>query len=418
MEKSILKRSIFCLGFLITSGAFSQTFQGMIQTLVVDNFDQSKSSEIYQLTNNSKIYNLNFPLIFKKQLLNVGDEVTISGTVIKEQQHDAIQVESIKFSKHRATVKRNFLDKRTVVSILINFNDKRATNTVRPDDVDGVLFSPPNSVSDLYRVSSFGQVKFERSTNSAGSPSTYVVGLPYDAGNSCDFERWGRDASAIISQSGVNVNAYTHRLYVLPSDVNCPFGGVAYLDCAPCEAWALGYSVLQNLKSTIAHEFGHNFGVRHAATDLNNDDVIDFEYGDTSCPMSTGNTRQFNAPHREMFGWFESFPNKIMEVTTSGQYVITALDVGDMNELQVLKINAGVWGSYYVSLRASLPPFEMGSFFVDRLSIHRAPRFTSRTNLVSVIGTGETFSDPARGVKISLVGSYLGCAGVVNVILG
>ena len=56
---------------------------------------------------------------------------------------------------------------------------------------------------------------------------------------------------------------------------------------------------------TLAHELGHNLGMWHSASDLNNDGIQDAEYGDNSCIMGNAkNWRGINAPHRMCVFYF------------------------------------------------------------------------------------------------------------------
>ena len=56
-----------------------------------------------------------------------------------------------------------------------------------------------------------------------------------------------------------------------------------------------------------AHELGHLAGMHHAAADVNDDNVIDpnwGEYADFSCPMgSEASFKRFNALHRYQMRW-------------------------------------------------------------------------------------------------------------------
>lgn len=59
---------------------------------------------------------------------------------------------------------------------------------------------------------------------------------------------------------------------------------------------------------TLAHELGHNLGMWHSASDLNNDGIQDAEYGDNSCIMGNAkNWRGINAPHRMCVFYFPTF---------------------------------------------------------------------------------------------------------------
>jgi hypothetical protein len=92
---------------------------------------------------------------------------------------------------------------------------------------------------------------------------------------------------------------------MLPNEAGagtCKFGGLAYLGCGGggCRAWVRRFDPTK----LWAHELGHLTGLHHASLDPNDDNVIDDEYGDFSCPMgSDPSWRRYHAVHRYQNGW-------------------------------------------------------------------------------------------------------------------
>ena len=78
---------------------------------------------------------------------------------------------------------------------------------------------------------------------------------------------------------------------------------------------------------TVAHENGHNLGLRHSnllrCNGISEDCDLIFEYRDIFAVMGGGFIRtnvDFSGPHKEKLGWFDS--DTLMEATSTGEYTI------------------------------------------------------------------------------------------------
>ena len=111
-------------------------------------------------------------------------------------------------------------DQSTLV-IVANFRDK-GLDPLRPgadcsiQAISDRMFTDPNdqSVDDLYRAISFGQVSF----------SGRVVGpvtLNASSTDACNNNVWADAADALAAAGGVDPAAYPRKLYVMPTNM-CP----------------------------------------------------------------------------------------------------------------------------------------------------------------------------------------------------
>lgn len=182
----------------------------------------------------------------------------------------------------------------------------------------------------------------------------------------------------------------------------------------------------------ILHEFGHNFGLRHAnywvfdATNGASTDPVDpsgqsEEYGDDFDVMGDGSTTEghFHMGAKQFLGWIEN--NEWDDLTTAadnGTYRIYRFDDPASNSgLQAIRINKSDTGDHYwLGYRydyASLPSFKKGAYMVwERAS---GNTFRNQSWLVDTtpgsingkddapITLGRTYADSASDVYITPV---------------
>jgi hypothetical protein len=278
-------------------------------------------------------------------------------------------------------------DQKTLV-IVAGFRDKSVSCPIQA--IDNVMFADPldKSVDDLYRDMSMGQVSFTGT----------VVG-PYTLGSAstdpCDISGWATAANTAAS-SGIDVNAYARKVYVMPSN-SCPAAGIAEVGVTPSRAWVFTCDIAD----VYAHELGHNLGMQHAATPTS-------EYADDSDIMgqAEGLLRQVNAPHKLEMGWIPDA--QAARVTEDGQYEIAPTEVDPAlaaapQALKVFKVDSNEY--YYLSYRRGIG-FDSNlacCAYLDRLSVHRWSGPGNKTYRLAVLADGETFSDPATGFTVTQV---------------
>lgn len=108
-----------------------------------------------------------------------------------------------------------------------------------------------------------------------------------------DAHGWAMYAQDYVTKMlRLDVSQYMHHMFMLSPNTSCSWAGLGTIGCTSkgCLTWYsgdYGYDM-----SIVLHELGHNFGLQHSGTSID-------EYGDGSCIMGyarTGSYRCFNVP--------------------------------------------------------------------------------------------------------------------------
>lgn len=147
----------------------------------------------------------------------------------------------------------------------------------------------------------------------------------------CDKWNWSTQAKNKLAASGVDLSRFTNFVVIGPGSGSsgCSFAGVAFIG---------GNATYMNGNirwTTLAHELGHNFGLRHARSATS-------EYGDAFDRMGNGKVG-FHAQYRYRMGILEA--SDILEVTKSARVELGALEVPNHGLPRLLRIPRGD-GSY------------------------------------------------------------------------
>jgi Gametolysin peptidase M11 len=221
----------------------------------------------------------------------------------------------------------------------------------------------------------------------------------------CRYFDWATAADAAAAAQGINLGAYQHRMYVLPEATSgCAWAGLAYVGCADlftCQAWVRAYAHQPcGYRDAIAHELGHNIGLRHASTDSNNDGISDCEYCDTSDIMgyALGSWRAINAPHKDEMGWLDAA--RIVDGASGGVFTISALEMQNPPHPQVVKIVEPSGMAHYLSYRAPIGyDAQMGTEYFNRLQVHRSPG-SGNSHLITQLADGATHVDQRLNLTV------------------
>jgi hypothetical protein len=310
--------------------------------------------------------------------------------------------------------------KRRAVVILTDIRDSAATTHAidarcdgTTDATAGLMFGGPSggeTVDGIYLDSSFGL----EGMGGASYPGTaldvvrVLIDQPSPYGSVCDPYAWAESADAAAVAAGVNLAAYQHRVYVLPPDMGCPWGGLGQVECGDnCRAWESTYSYYPcGTRGAHAHELGHNRGLMHASTDTNNDGTIDGEYGDYSDFMG-GNVdelQQNNGPHKLKAGWIDAA--SVVDATAGGVFTVSALELANAPFPQVLKLVPASGAPIYLSYRAAIgydATMPGGNLYPATTSVHRWAGGWENTLLLANLGDNVSFGDAGLGVKIRQV---------------
>ena len=387
------------------SSSSLRTDSGELEVLIEDYPDGSHQYQYYLKTAENKRYKLLLQENLKRLIRNRA-RASISGIM----RDDSVEVRSLEIEQSFAVSSRNsalFSGTRSVAVILVNLSDVNVPCSA--SDVENLMYNNAQSVRGSVEASSRGQLTFNSDTD--GDTVADVFG-PYSIAYSstvCNFNAWADAADAAAQADGVNISSYQHRVYVLPQffELSCGWAGLAHVGCEPnCQSWIADCST----GSTYVHELGHNFGMHHASTDLDNNAVIDSEYGDSSCPMGASSLwTLFNAPHQDQMGWFDAYPNSIGTISSDGTFSLTSLEIDPAlaTSPQIYKISSPSNGDYYLSYRTSVGIYnEISATYEDRISIHRFdPENIAQSRVVASLAPGESFVEPTLGFTIMPISS-------------
>lgn len=274
-------------------------------------------------------------------------------------------------------------DRQTLL-VLGNFSDVALSCSAA--DLGAKVFGVTGATTNVqYQESSRGSVSF--SGRSVGP-----FALPYASTSACDLTAWSNAAEAAAKAAGIDTSQYQHVSYVTPKNPSCGFTGMGEMPGR--RSWVMGCVPA----GVFAHELGHNLGFNHAATAAS-------EYGDLSDAMGGNAVVQAHGPNHVHAGWLP--PGAFTDVSSGGSYALAALELTAPASPQVLRIaKPDTAEYYYVSLRQPIGlDAGLWSTFQNAVSVHRsAGSLSTRSYLLQNLLTGQTFSDTANGISITMQG--------------
>jgi M6 family metalloprotease-like protein len=297
----------------------------------------------------------------------------------------------------------NTLGEQRTAVILVNFQDNPST----PYDWTSAYVTTFQTTSDFYRENSYGQ--------------TWLTGDVYGwftlpmTSTTCDTNQIAMLAGQALTNAGVNLSAYAHRVYAFPQTSACSWWGTSTVGGTPSMSFVNGPYALK----VVAHELGHGLGDYHSHSqpcDPGNG-CTSIEYGDDHDIMGNPSVvGHFNAFQKERLGWLNyGISPPIETVTQTGTYWIDAIETQSSNSkaLKILK-SVDSWGYqtwYYVETRAQ-SGFDGG--VAPGVLVHTGSESTpnssyqidltpSSTSVSWMLGTGQSFFDAAIGLSITTV---------------
>ena len=394
---------VFCLFLLLplsplrSAHAVDQDIKGKIHISHGDN-DQGQASDVeYHLeeTSTKRFHKVNRKVQDDTLELESGDDVIIRGTKRLSGSSRVIDATSIKKDKitevpaTRDLITPSTTTSQTFLVMLVNLTDAQVTVTA--EQINGLIFGS-TQVAGLYNEMSFGRTQF------SGVTVSTPVTINFTKSQGCQYYQWASAADALISQQGVTLTNYKHRVYVMPdlSSMCSNYWGYSTFGGNPSRSWLF--------KSTVAdldaHELGHALSSHHAGI-LNGS-----EYGDTSDIMGWSGIglRHMNAPHKHQMGWVSG--SSLGDVTTSGTYVILPLEIATTAGVQVLRVFRPSTNDYlYISYRV---PFGYDSTlrtaYVNKVNIHTYKGSgVVVTRFLTALDVGQSYTDAGSNTTIKVL---------------
>jgi len=264
-----------------------------------------------------------------------------------------------------------------IAVMLVNFaGDNRQPWTT--SFIDSLYDGPPRSVADFYSQASWGAW-----TVTADVFGWFQTSAP---STGCNMTQISQDGDAAATASGVNLNLYSNRVYLFPTNPNCSFAGSAelngtrvWINLSPATC-TVANDCNQDFHEFV-HEYGHNLGLNHAAsyicTNGSGGHVVlsnlctQNEYGDQFDVMGCCQPSLFSNVHRLQLGWIP--PNQVVTVTTSQTLTVTGAYV---QSSPIYRIPDGTGSYLYLENRAVTTIYDVGGgtpWANGNLLVRRAP---------------------------------------------
>ncbi len=454
LAATVALTGIALAALVATAPAFASppdTLSGVLEVLHEDHLDEGRSVHQYRLVGSD---GSRTELVFGDR----GPEglgaksVRVTGTkvrpgVLQVDSSSAVQ-EAGGASGTPVAAEATAAVTKKVAVILFDFADSaEGSRAITAPDAAGVVFgdaaSTP-SVRDFMTQTSFAQLTLAGGTAGSTGDVFDWVRIAASSTDNCDFNTWGTAARAAAAAAGFNDASYDQVIHLMPRST-CTFGGVAYMPGK--YSWTVlrdlgDANLVPALRRVTSHEYGHSLGIHHAGSyrctergtvvSLSTSDrncTLD-EYGDpfSVLGMSTAE-RQYHGYQKGRVGWITA--GMTGDLTTSGTYTLSAVNVTGQTQPQVLRIARpaakGAKDFLYLELRQ--PSGNFDNFATDRpvvngVSIRTAPDYgvnavsklidtTPETSAPSnralgdgggfedaALAPGKTFTDPASGVTI------------------
>lgn len=363
----------------LCSPASAITRSGTLQATVIDNFRTDESTTRYSLESNEK----EIPLRPTTLQAQPGDRVAVTG-----EMRDGRLVGEI---EETASTQASPLAGARKVAVILYTLPGDSGHSWTPEQARSRIFTASNSVSAFYEEESYGQISLTGKLRADGD----VFG-PFSLSGSaagCPFSAWNDEADQAAASAGVDLSGYQHIVYIFPFKSACGWGGIAQLGGDRINI--NGNSFGDAPTKTIAHEFGHNFGLQHAGSwtctsggtrvQISDACTID-QYGDPFDTMGNG-YRHNNGWNLDKLGLFT--PENVQTMAVSGTYSLRSA-LAPTTQPTVLRVPRGYAASsnditswYYLEIReADGGPFETFDASMTGVSIRATAGFSSPETLL------------------------------------
>ncbi|KAL4439954.1 hypothetical protein ABPG75_002955 [Micractinium tetrahymenae] len=249
----------------------------------------------------------------------------------------------------------------------------------------------------------------------------YVNGYAYTF-SKCDFDDfngWSDAADKVLRTRGIDIDAYTYKVYLVPPSA-CSFVGLGYVGCdgsLECRSWI--NSDFWTTPQAITHELGHNMFMAHAGK-YASDGWYD-EYADMSSYMGyCCNDRCPNTPQAWQLGWLTVQQHDASSLAP-GQTVQAWLASQAASPSSGLRIDVSGWAPgvdpLHVGYRTRAGgDAALGADLADRVHVWQTPIKGAfdpqKTALKGSLTAGGAYAHKESGIVIQLTGFASGGATV------
>jgi hypothetical protein len=390
--------SLVCIACatVLELGAFAQaavTRSGTLQATVVDDLRAGESITRYNLESGGR----EIPLRPTQLTAEPGDRVVVTGKLDDGQMVGDVE----------ATADGHLMEvapgPRKVAVLLVRFPGDPA-EPWSPEESRSKVFTGVDSANAFYTEESYGAISLTGKLDSDGDVFGWLeIDTPTTG---CPYSTWRTKANEAATTAGVDLAGYDHVIYVPTQQSSCVWNGVAGLNAT----WSF---INGNLGvKTIAHELGHNLGLRHAGSRTctagsvrvqTSDTCTNSEYGDPFEMQGNIASRHHNGWNLSLLGILDS--ENVETANASGTYSFESA-LQSTTEPTILRVprtfaadgNPSAW--YYLEVR------ETGSFFENvtdlsttGVSIREVREgVASETQLLDANPASTTFTDAPLGV--------------------
>jgi len=179
-------------------------------------------------------------------------------------------------------------DKKILVILtqLANSTYGTTSTTCSASTISANFWTATTNINGMFQFASRGALSANQNGGAVVGPFTVQARTVSGSQTTfdCDPYAWANAAKAAASAAGTDPNAYDVIHYSLPNyqAMNCGWGGLG--EVGGPNSWTAQCA----LKSTSAHEIGHNMGFQHSSSLVNN---VFAEYGDGTCVMGDDGSR-------------------------------------------------------------------------------------------------------------------------------
>jgi fibronectin type 3 domain-containing protein len=311
------------------------------------------------------------------------------------------------------------LGSQRVAVILFNFQGQDpSAQPFSLSDAQGVVFTGASSVRAYYDDESWGKLSL------TGDVFGWYT-IPGTSGgcSTADAESWADAALSQAKAHGFDLSAYGHVVFGMPFQSSCAWAGLGEVNGT--RTWTNGPSGFT--LRVIAHELGHNFGLRHAnsyrCSDAAGRPVVvsgsctSTEYGDPYDQMggSPDGVHQLDVWHKGQVGWLAD--GRVQTVLASGTYRVAP--VSSPSGVIGLQVPRPDGRSFWLEARqpTALDEYTPTSPALGGVLVHLNGGWSSDLGQSQLLdatpGTptfddaplpaGQSFTDPTTGITITAV---------------